>query len=67
MDDGTYYAMPIINTVIRNHCRPVTTAGAPPSVHGMVSNVWYDRSEERLVYNVGTAALHHVNLWCGCR
>jgi len=26
--------------------------GAPPSVHGMVGNVWYDRSEERLVYNV---------------
>lgn len=26
--------------------------GAPPSVHGMVGNVWYDRSLERLVYNV---------------
>ncbi|MEH6453147.1 MAG: alkaline phosphatase family protein [Psychromonas sp.] len=26
--------------------------GATPSVHGMVGNVWYDRSLERLVYNV---------------
>lgn len=26
--------------------------GAPPNVHGMVGNVWYDRSLERLVYNV---------------
>lgn len=26
--------------------------GAPPSVNGMVGNVWYDRSEERVVYNV---------------
>ncbi len=26
--------------------------GAPPAVHGMVGNVWYDRQEERLVYNV---------------
>ncbi len=25
---------------------------ALPGVHGMVGNVWYDRSEERLVYNV---------------
>ncbi|MEZ9058654.1 alkaline phosphatase family protein [Vibrio pelagius] len=29
--------------------------GAPPSVHGMVGNVWYDRSQERLVYNVEDA------------
>ncbi len=26
--------------------------GAPPSVNGMVGNVWYDRGEERVVYNV---------------
>ncbi|GAA0784921.1 MULTISPECIES: alkaline phosphatase family protein [Pseudomonadati] len=26
--------------------------GAPPSVHGMVGNVWYDRTQARLVYNV---------------
>lgn len=26
--------------------------GAPPAVHGMVGNVWYDRQEQRLVYNV---------------
>ncbi|MBL4915175.1 alkaline phosphatase family protein [Shewanella schlegeliana] len=26
--------------------------GAPPSVNGMVGNVWYDRSVNRLVYNI---------------
>jgi predicted AlkP superfamily pyrophosphatase or phosphodiesterase len=26
--------------------------GAPPAVHGMVGNVWYDRQLERIVYNV---------------
>jgi len=26
--------------------------GANPSIHGMVSNVWYDRSKKRLVYNI---------------
>jgi len=26
--------------------------GAPPSVHGMVGNVWYDQKAKRLVYNV---------------
>ncbi len=26
--------------------------GADPSVHGMVSNVWYDRNKGRLVYNI---------------
>lgn len=26
--------------------------GAPPSVHGMVGNVWFDRKQNRMVYNV---------------
>lgn len=54
MDDGTYYTNANYqhgNTeTIVGHVSLAT--GAPPSVHGMVGNVWYDRSEERLVYNV---------------
>ncbi len=26
--------------------------GAPPAVHGMVGNVWFDRALERVVYNI---------------
>ncbi len=26
--------------------------GAPPAVNGMVGNVWYDRAEQRAVYNI---------------
>ncbi|MCK6263513.1 alkaline phosphatase family protein [Vibrio sp. ZSDE26] len=29
--------------------------GAPPSVHGMVGNVWFDRQLDRIVYNVEDA------------
>ncbi|MFA0035633.1 alkaline phosphatase family protein [Vibrio sp. 10N.261.52.A1] len=54
MDDGTYYTNANYqhgNTeTIVGHVSLAT--GAPPSVHGMMGNVWYDRSEERLVYNV---------------
>jgi len=54
MDDGAYYTNAHYqhgNTeTIVGHVSLAT--GAPPSVHGMVGNVWYDRSEERLVYNV---------------
>ena len=54
MEDGTYYTNANYqhgNTeTIVGHVSLAT--GAPPSVHGMVGNVWYDRSEERLVYNV---------------
>ena len=32
--------------------------GADPSVHGMVSNVWYDRNKKRLVYNVEDSRYH---------
>ncbi|UGA57515.1 alkaline phosphatase family protein [Vibrio sp. VB16] len=57
MDDGTYYTNANYqhgNTeTIVGHVSLAT--GAPPSVHGMVGNVWYDRSEERLVYNVEDA------------
>lgn len=54
MEDGTYYTNAHYqhgNTeTIVGHVSLAT--GAPPSVHGMVGNVWYDRNEERLVYNV---------------
>ncbi|MUK69991.1 alkaline phosphatase family protein [Aliivibrio fischeri] len=54
MDDGTYFTNAYYqhgNTeTIVGHVSLAT--GAPPSVHGMVGNVWYDRSKERLVYNV---------------
>ena len=54
MDDGTYYTNAYYqhgNTeTIVGHVSLAT--GAPPSVHGMVGNVWYDRNEQRLVYNV---------------
>ncbi|KHT62772.1 alkaline phosphatase [Photobacterium gaetbulicola] len=54
MDEGTYYTNAHYqhgNTeTIVGHVSLAT--GAPPSVHGMVGNVWYDRQKERLVYNV---------------
>ncbi|EGU43380.1 hypothetical protein VII00023_16150 [Vibrio ichthyoenteri ATCC 700023] len=54
MDDGIYYTNANYqhgNTeTIVGHVSLAT--GAPPSVHGMVGNVWYDRAKERLVYNV---------------
>ncbi|MFA0514406.1 alkaline phosphatase family protein [Vibrio breoganii] len=54
MDQGVYYTSAHYqhgNTeTIVGHVSLAT--GAPPSVHGMVGNVWYDRSLERLIYNV---------------
>ena len=54
MDEGAYYTNAHYqhgNTeTIVGHVSLAT--GAPPSVHGMVGNVWYDRQKERLVYNV---------------
>ena len=32
--------------------------GAPPSVHGMIANVWYDRQQDRYVYNIEDARYH---------
>jgi len=32
--------------------------GADPSIHGMVSNVWYDRDKKRLVYNIEDSRYH---------
>ena len=32
--------------------------GANPSIHGMVSNVWYDRVKKRLVYNIEDKRYH---------
>lgn len=29
--------------------------GAPPSVHGMIANAWFDRQEDRLIYNIEDA------------
>ncbi|WP_037027187.1 alkaline phosphatase family protein [Psychromonas aquimarina] len=57
MENGAYYTNAHYqhgNTeTIVGHVSLAT--GAPPSVHGMVGNVWYDRNEERLVYNVEDA------------
>lgn len=39
--------------------------GAPPAVHGMVGNVWYDRTLERLVYNVEDADYHMLSSGAG--
>ncbi|SON52963.1 alkaline phosphatase family protein [Vibrio tapetis] len=39
--------------------------GAPPSVHGMVGNVWYDRVQERLVYNVEDPNYHSLTVGAG--
>lgn len=54
MDQGTHYTNAHYehgNTeTIVGHVSLAT--GAPPSVHGMVGNIWYDRQKERLVYNV---------------
>ena len=32
--------------------------GANPNIHGMVSNVWYDRDKKRLVYNIEDNRYH---------
>lgn len=57
MDTGTHYTNAHYehgNTeTIVGHVSLAT--GAPPSVHGMVGNVWYDRNEQRIVYNVEDA------------
>lgn len=57
MDQGTHFTNAHYqhgNTeTIVGHVSLAT--GAPPSVHGMVGNVWYDRQLERLVYNVEDA------------
>ncbi|MGR5067514.1 alkaline phosphatase family protein [Vibrio alfacsensis] len=54
MEQGVYYTNANYqhgNTeTIVGHVSLAT--GAPPAVHGMVGNVWYDRAKERLVYNV---------------
>ncbi|MCE2572652.1 alkaline phosphatase family protein [Motilimonas eburnea] len=57
MEQGTHYTnahYQHTNTeTIVGHVSLAT--GAPPSVHGMVGNVWYDRQQARLVYNVEDA------------
>ncbi len=54
MDQGVYYKnanYEHANTeTIVGHVSLAT--GAPPAVHGMVGNVWFDRGLDRLVYNV---------------
>ncbi len=57
MDEGTHFTNAHYqhgNTeTIVGHVSLAT--GAPPAVHGMVGNIWYDRQLERLVYNVEDA------------
>ncbi|MGF1695162.1 alkaline phosphatase family protein [Vibrio lamellibrachiae] len=54
MDEGIHYTNAHYqhgNTeTIVGHVSLAT--GAPPSVHGMVGNVWFDRQQDRIVYNV---------------
>lgn len=67
MEEGAYYTNAHYqhgNTeTIVGHVSLAT--GAPPSVHGMVGNVWYDRSLERLVYNVEDADYHMLSSGAG--
>lgn len=67
MDEGTYYTNAYYqhgNTeTIVGHVSLAT--GAPPSVHGMVGNVWYDRNKERLVYNVEDGNFHMLSSGAG--
>ncbi len=39
--------------------------GAQPSVHGMVGNIWYDRSLERVVYNIEDDDYHLLDTAAG--
>jgi len=39
--------------------------GAVPAVHGMVSNVWFDRGLDRLVYNIEDADYHLLTAGAG--
>ena len=57
MDDGIYYTNAHYrhaNTeTIVGHVSLAT--GAVPAVHGMVGNVWFDRDQGRLIYNIEDA------------
>ncbi|MCL1043863.1 alkaline phosphatase family protein [Shewanella electrodiphila] len=67
LDEGTHYTNAHYqhsNTeTIVGHVSLAT--GATPSVHGMVGNVWYDRSQERLVYNVEDENYHMLSANAG--
>ncbi|MGC9403470.1 alkaline phosphatase family protein [Vibrio genomosp. F10 str. 9ZC157] len=67
MDEGAYYTNAHYqhgNTeTIVGHVSLAT--GAPPSVHGMIGNVWYDRNAERLVYNVEDTNYHILTAGAG--
>nr|WP_237487051.1 alkaline phosphatase family protein [Vibrio hippocampi] len=67
MDEGVYYTnanYQHANTeTIVGHVSLAT--GAPPSAHGMVGNVWFDRSLDRLVYNVEDPNYHMLNSAAG--
>ncbi len=39
--------------------------GAVPAVHGMVSNVWFDRALDRLVYNIEDPEYHLLSAGAG--
>ena len=60
MDNGVWYANAhygYSNTeTVVGHTTLAT--GADPSEHGMISNVWYDRQEGRLAYNIEDPRYH---------
>lgn len=67
MEQGTHYTNAHYehgNTeTIVGHVSLAT--GAPPSVHGMVGNIWYDRQKERLVYNVEDESYSMLTIGAG--
>lgn len=60
LDNGVHYANAHYEhanteTIVGHAC---LATGAQPRVHGMVANVWLDRSLNRLVYNIEDSGVH---------
>lgn len=53
--DNAHYQHANTETIV-GHVSLAT--GAPPKVHGMVGNVWFDRAANRVVYNIEDEAYH---------
>ncbi|RJG49918.1 alkaline phosphatase family protein [Motilimonas pumila] len=53
--DNAHYQHANTETIV-GHVSLAT--GAPPKVHGMVGNVWFDRAENRAVYNIEDERYH---------
>lgn len=60
LEDGIYY-----NNAHYQHANTETivghvslATGSVPAAHGMVANVWFDREQDRLIYNIEDADYH---------